>query len=81
MKTAMLVCSLLAVFLTGCSRPIIRETKETVIERKTETPAPAVAARSCMFASTAYSHGSVSCQSGYQFQCNDGAWTGINRTC
>jgi hypothetical protein len=54
-------------------------TKETIVERPSvnreivvekTVPVP----RSCIYLSTAYSDGSISCQSGYQYRCDDGTW-------
>jgi hypothetical protein len=47
--------------------------RETVIER----PAIASAPLSCAFAGIGYSSGSLSCQSGYQYRCSNGAWERI----
>jgi hypothetical protein len=61
-------------------------TKETIVERPSgnreivvekTVPAP----RSCIYLSTAYSDGSISCQGGYQYSCDDGTWDFRDLTC
>jgi hypothetical protein len=59
-------------------------TREIVVEPPTreivvEKPVPGL--RSCTYLSTTYSHGSISCQNGYQFRCNDGTWDGRDAAC
>lgn len=79
MKAAILFTSLLALVLSACSET----KKETVIERPAE-PAAAPISRgvsNCTYAGTSYSHGTLSCQGGYQFQCNNGTWQGLNTAC
>jgi hypothetical protein len=80
MKLSLLSLMLIpALLLAGCSRPV----KETVVERPViVTPAPAAAAGAttapnCVYASQAYSHGSISCQDRTQYRCENGVW---NRT-
>lgn len=51
-------------------RPVVRE---TVIQR----PAIAEAYPSCNYGGVGYSHGSLSCQAGYQYRCDSGAWARI----
>jgi hypothetical protein len=70
---------LIPALLAGCSRPVV---KETVVERPVVVaPAPAAAGATstpaCVYASQAYSHGSVSCQDRVQYRCDNGIW---NRT-
>jgi hypothetical protein len=74
----MLVC---AALLSACSRPVVRETvierpvvKETIVERPAAVGATAP---NCVYASQAYSHGSISCQDRTQYRCDNGVW---NRT-
>jgi hypothetical protein len=72
---------------TVVERPVVRETvverpvvvekpviRETVIERPTLA---AAAPQSCSFAGAGYASGSLSCQSGYQHRCSNGAWERI----
>lgn len=84
MKLAFVVLSVAAVFLGGCTRPVI---KETVVERPVYvttpaptvvTPAPSAAAGAtsagCLYASQNYSHGALSCQDRTEFKCDNGIW-------
>lgn len=76
------VACLYAVTLAGCSRTIVRETvvekpvaPAAVIERPTVTRETIVAApASCTLGSAAYTSGSLSCQAGYRYLCNNGVW-------
>jgi hypothetical protein len=88
MKTSVLLFSMLALLLSGCGRTVVKESKETVREQPVitqerqviiEKQAPAL--RDCTYSATIYSHGSLSCQSGYQYSCNDGTWDGRNIRC
>ncbi len=82
MKSSAMLIPVLMLALTACSRPMVKETKETIIERPVATtPAGAPALRSCVYGSTSYSTGSVSCQAGYQFRCQDGSWQGSGMSC
>lgn len=38
-------------------------------------------AQSCTYDGKAYSHGSVVCQAGYEYRCNDGIWDALNTKC
>ena len=88
-RTLLLAASLCAVTLAGCGHTVYRETvveKQPVVERQTvvTTPAPAVVAPStlvavpaspaCSIGTAVYSQGTMSCMSGRQFECVDGAW-------
>lgn len=82
MKTYVAVTALTLSFLVGCSH--VKETKETVVEKPTtvvEKPVVIKSYRSCTTGSATYSHGSLSCQNGYQYRCNDGTWDGLNVAC
>lgn len=88
MKSSILLFSLLVLFVSGCGRTVVKESKETVREQPVITQErqviiekPVPAARECTYAATTYSHGSTSCQGGYQYRCNDGAWDGRNLPC
>ena len=75
----------LALSLAGCHRTEIKE--KTVIEKPEverhdvviEKTVPAL--RDCIYSATTYSHGSLSCQAGYQYRCNDGTWDSSGRGC
>jgi hypothetical protein len=84
MKLSIVFLSVAAMFLAGCSRPVI---KETIVERPVYvnppaattvvTPAPAAAgatSASCVYASQGYSHGALSCQDRTEFKCDNGIW-------
>lgn len=79
MKAVVIFMSLVALTLTGC----YTSRRETVVEKPVpqETVVVPAQPRSCTYAGTTYSHGTLSCQGGYQFSCNNGTWTGMNTTC
>lgn len=111
MKLPIILIPLLAVAVAGCGRSIVKESKETVIEKPVvaqeskeiiverpvvsreviieqptltkevivERQVPAL--RTCAYGSTSYSHGSLSCQGGYQYRCSDGTWEGRSLSC
>jgi hypothetical protein len=65
-------------------RPLV--SKETPVETPTMTreivvEKPIGMLRSCPYSSTAYSDGSISCQNGYQYRCDDGTWDSRGRPC
>ena len=66
MKLPVALMLLSAAVLAGCSRPVVRETiVERPVVRETTVVQPAAGATSppaCVYASQAYSHGSISCQ-------------------
>jgi hypothetical protein len=86
MKLPIALMLLSAALLAGCSRPVVRE---TVIERPVERPvttvvqpaAGATAAPACVYASQAYSQGSISCQDRTQYRCDNGVWTRTFTAC
>jgi hypothetical protein len=80
MKLSIALMLLSAALLAGCSRPVVRETiverpvvKETIVQPAAGATSPP----SCVYASQAYSHGSISCQDRAQYRCDNGVW---NRT-
>jgi len=86
------VACLCGAALAGCGRTLVRETvverpvvqREAVIERPAVVSPAIVAAPapSCGLGMAAYSSGTLSCQSGNQYQCINGAWERIaNSTC
>jgi hypothetical protein len=82
MKLSIALTLLAATLLAGCSRqPVVRETViERPVVKETTVVQPAAGATSppnCVYASQAYSHGSVSCQDRVQYRCDNGIW---NRT-
>ena len=86
MTRPILVTCLCIVALAGCTRtvretvverPVVHETvvekpvlRETVVERPTIATAP----MACSYGGIAYSNGALSCQSSYQYRCNNGTW-------
>lgn len=86
MRRSILLMLVPAFVLAGCGRPVVHETvverpvvtKETVVER------PAIAGSTgsaCTYASTVYSNGTMSCQGGYQYRCNNGLWDSTSVAC
>jgi len=69
-----------ALAVTGCSRPVV---KETVVEKPVvvDRAATGASAPSCTYASQSYSHGSVSCQDRNQFRCDNGIWNRTANAC
>jgi hypothetical protein len=49
--------------------------REVVVERRVADP------RSCAYNSSAFSHGSVSCQASTEFRCDDGTWRNTYNAC
>ena len=87
MKRSIFVAFLCAAALAGCGRTVIREvqtpvvTRETVVERPAVTRETIVAGpASCSLGVSAYSSGTLSCQSGYEYRCNDGVWERIGNS-
>ncbi|HEU5179141.1 MAG TPA: hypothetical protein VFU24_16960 [Burkholderiales bacterium] len=80
MKRTIAVMFISAIAVTGCSRPVH---KETVVERPVvvEKAATGSSAPSCTYASQSYSHGSVSCQDRSQFRCDNGIWNRTANAC
>lgn len=97
MKSPIILVPILVLAVAGCGRTVVKESKETVVEkpvvsREVIIEKPTVsrevvverstpAARTCTYGSTNYSHGSLSCQGGYQFRCSDGTWEGRSQSC
>jgi hypothetical protein len=80
MKRTIAVMFISAIAVTGCSRPVVKETvveKPVVIDRA----ATGASAPSCTYASQAYSHGSVSCQDRSQYRCDNGIWNRTAHAC
>ena len=82
MTRTILVTGLCIVALAGCGKTIVRETvveKPVVTERVIERPAVAVAPlpAACMLGRDTFASGSMSCQAGYQYRCDNGGWTRI----
>ena len=87
MSRSIVLASLSVVVLAGCGHTVYRETvvekqpvvtRETVVERPAAPPATYVAVpgtgASCALGTAAYSSGTMSCQSGYTYQCSNGVW-------
>jgi hypothetical protein len=86
-RSILLLLSLPSVLLAGCGRPVVHETvvERPVVTRESATvverPAVASAGRSCAYAGTEYTQGTMSCQAGYQYRCNNGTWDSVNVAC
>jgi hypothetical protein len=80
MKRTIAVMFISALAVTGCSRPVV---KETVVEKPivVDRAATGASAPSCTYASQSYSHGSVSCQDRNQFRCDNGIWNRTANAC
>ena len=80
MKRTIAVMFISAIAVTGCSRPVV---KETVVEKPVvvDRAATGASAPSCTYASQSYSHGSVSCQDRNQFRCDNGIWNRTANAC
>lgn len=81
MKRTIAVMFISALAVTGCSRPVV---KETVVERPVvvdRAAATGATAPNCTYASQAYSHGSVSCQDRNQYRCDNGVWNRTYNAC
>jgi hypothetical protein len=74
MKLSIALMFIVAAVLSGCSRPVV---KETIVERPVYIDRPAAVgatAPSCVYASQSYSHGALSCQDRTEFKCDNGNW-------
>jgi hypothetical protein len=49
--------------------------REIIVEK------PVVVPRSCVMGSSTFNHGSLSCQTGYQYRCDDGRWLNNGALC
>ena len=81
MKRTIALLFVSAVVVTGCSRPVV---KETVVERPVvvdRAAASGASAMACTYASQAYSHGAVSCQDRNQYRCDNGIWNRTANAC
>jgi hypothetical protein len=67
-------------------QPVIIKEKEVIVEKRV-APAeivverPAAALQSCTYGAVPYSHGSLTCQVGYEYRCTDGTWVSRNLAC
>lgn len=96
MKASILVLSILGLSLAGCSRTYMKESviekeqpvavapsKEVIIQPQREIiiEKPVAITRNCLMGSSTFSHGSLSCQTGIQYRCNDGRWESQGSLC
>lgn len=49
--------------------------REIIVQKQVVVP------RDCVMGSSAFTHGSLSCQAGYQCRCNDGHWENRGALC
>lgn len=49
--------------------------REIIVQKQVVVP------RDCVMGSSAFTHGSLSCQAGYQYRCNDGHWENRGALC
>ena len=93
MRALLLLAAASTLAFSGCTR-IERETvrEKPVVEKETvvEQPAPpkevvverrVAEPRSCAYNSSAYTHGSLSCQANMEYRCDDGFWRNTYRRC
>jgi len=83
MKRTIALLFVSAVVVTGCSRPVVKETvvERPVVVEKAPAAATGATAPACTYASQSYSHGSVSCQDRSQFRCDNGIWSRTANAC
>jgi hypothetical protein len=90
MKRSIALMFASAVVLSGCARPVVKETTvverpATVVERPVVIERPAAVGAtlpaSCTYASQSYSHGALSCQDRTEFKCSNGNWTRTYTAC
>jgi len=90
MSRSILFAALAPAGLASCGHTVYRETvvekqpvvtRETVVERPAVAPPTVVAVPAtlpaCTLGASAYSSGTLSCQSGYQYQCVNGVWQAL----
>jgi hypothetical protein len=75
MTRTLLLASLCIVTLAGCGRTVVRETvvERPVVQREVVVAAPAA----CTLGGIAHASGTLSCQAGYNYRCNNGLWERI----
>lgn len=92
MKASVLVLSILGLSLAGCSHTYTKESviekeqpvaREVIIQPQREViiEKPVAITRNCLMGSSTFSHGSLSCQTGIQYRCNDGRWESQGSLC
>jgi hypothetical protein len=92
MKASVLLVSILGLSIVGCSRTYVERpvasqpSREIIVEQQVpqrevivEKQVPM--SRNCLMGSSTFSHGSLSCQTGIQYRCNDGRWESQGALC
>jgi hypothetical protein len=87
MKILTFLVSTLTFVVVGCTFPL---EKETVVEKQSPVvhvqrdivvEQPAMPLHGCSYLGTAFADGSLSCQSGLQYRCEDGVWVSRDLGC
>lgn len=93
MKASILCLSFVGLTLVGCTHTYVEKpvaaapapTREVIVEqappREIIVEKPVVMQRNCLMGSSTFSHGSLSCQTGLQYRCNDGRWESQGSLC
>lgn len=92
MKASSLVFAVLGLSLAACTHTYVEKpvaaqpSREVIVEqqappREIIVEKPVVMSRNCLMGSSTFSHGSLSCQTGIQYRCNDGRWESQGSLC
>lgn len=87
MKASALLLSALAVILVGCAYPVEKKTvvkKEAPVvykQKEVVVQQPSTVPPNCSYGGTVYRPDALSCQGGFQYRCDDGAWVSRARSC
>jgi hypothetical protein len=85
MRGTILILALPALMLAGCGHREVRETttveKQPIVVAPAPSPTVASAPRTCNYASTVFTTGTLSCQGHTQYVCNNGVWDSTGTGC